>query len=513
VARVLDAQKDLTRTGQIVGTPGFMAPEQARGEKSLDPRADLFALGCVLYRAITGRLPFDGEDVLSVLAKLVLDDPPRLRALVAVPVFLDELVFRMMRKDRGERPASAREVREALERGFALASSPDAEAPTLALEPATPAQTVEVRASNRARRAAIGAGIAIAIAIAAAIGIAVSASMPEDGDPQVLSSADRAIATRACRVWSRAIAASQRPDGSFGLERHRQGFGWTTGQELYSLAHAADGCGAPMTERSRTRGLAALERFRTENGYEGVARGQGGESAATAWALLALSETEAEPAHITRALALLLASQHDDGGFTLLETDRGPSTYPTVLALWALSSAAPADARASEARRSAADWVRARLRARRGLREIAGLSEQAVFALWRARSLEDDPPATDRALFADLARTMIARCAYSTAQGRCTRPFDADGEFDLLDDPQRTPNFRAFWLPWSMLTSYALASDRALGLDPELVRGLLDITRSALRYVGRAMELLSAAPAYQLSEYLHAATEIAASPP
>ncbi|MEJ7734428.1 MAG: serine/threonine-protein kinase, partial [Polyangiaceae bacterium] len=108
IAREIGVERELTRTGEVVGTPGYMAPEQARGQKTLDGRTDLFALGCVLFRSISGRPAFEGEDVLSVLSKLILQDPPRVsQASAPVPKQLERLVARMLAKDPAQRPASA----------------------------------------------------------------------------------------------------------------------------------------------------------------------------------------------------------------------------------------------------------------------------------------------------------------------------------------------------------------------------------------------------------------------
>ena len=73
LARAAQDSVHLTQSGLIVGTPSFMAPEQSRAT-GVDHRADLFSLGCVLYRCCTGRLPFKGTDTISILASLALDE-------------------------------------------------------------------------------------------------------------------------------------------------------------------------------------------------------------------------------------------------------------------------------------------------------------------------------------------------------------------------------------------------------------------------------------------------------
>jgi serine/threonine protein kinase len=107
-------QEHLTRSGAVVGTPAFMAPEQARGEP-LDARADLFSLGCVLYRAVTGRLPFQGHGPMATLLALATETPPAPHELNAeVPQPLSALIMNLLAKDRSARPRSAAVVAEAL---------------------------------------------------------------------------------------------------------------------------------------------------------------------------------------------------------------------------------------------------------------------------------------------------------------------------------------------------------------------------------------------------------------
>jgi serine/threonine protein kinase len=96
----------LTNPGAVCGTPGYMAPEQALGEADVDARADVFALGCVLFRCLAGRSPFEGEHLAAVLAKTLLEPAPSLCSLRSdVPAALDALVGQMLSKEPDERPA------------------------------------------------------------------------------------------------------------------------------------------------------------------------------------------------------------------------------------------------------------------------------------------------------------------------------------------------------------------------------------------------------------------------
>jgi tetratricopeptide (TPR) repeat protein len=126
IARAAASDANLTRTGTTIGTPAYMAPEQVRGERALDARVDVFALGAVFLECITGRPAFGGEHAMAVLAKVLLTDPPRLCELIpGAPAALDELVRAMLSKDPAARPRDGGEVARAL---APLLDSPDLDA-------------------------------------------------------------------------------------------------------------------------------------------------------------------------------------------------------------------------------------------------------------------------------------------------------------------------------------------------------------------------------------------------
>jgi tetratricopeptide (TPR) repeat protein len=97
----------ITATGAGIGTPEYMAPEQARGDRNIGPQADVFSLGCVLFKCLTGRPAFRGDHPAAVLAKVaMLRRPPRVSELRPdIPRTVDNLVARMMAHRASERPA------------------------------------------------------------------------------------------------------------------------------------------------------------------------------------------------------------------------------------------------------------------------------------------------------------------------------------------------------------------------------------------------------------------------
>ena len=116
LARLSGDQANLTQSGAVMGTPAYMAPEQARG-RAVDHRADLFSLGCILYELSTGKRPFTGPNTMAVLSSLALDVPPEPITLnPQLPPELSRLIAKLLLKDPAKRISSANDVVETLKK-------------------------------------------------------------------------------------------------------------------------------------------------------------------------------------------------------------------------------------------------------------------------------------------------------------------------------------------------------------------------------------------------------------
>ncbi len=114
ISKVGHGNDKLTKTGTVMGTPDYMAPEQARGDK-VDLRADIYAVGAILYRSLTGRKPFSAPDPMSTLTAVLTQEPTRPSTLeVSIPLPLELVIQRAMAKRPEERYANMRELERAL---------------------------------------------------------------------------------------------------------------------------------------------------------------------------------------------------------------------------------------------------------------------------------------------------------------------------------------------------------------------------------------------------------------
>jgi eukaryotic-like serine/threonine-protein kinase len=115
IAREAIENTRITRTGAFIGTLGYVSPEQARGDRNLDARSDVFALGCVLYECLTGRCAFSGSNLVAVRTKTIFSEPPAIAGLCPeLPAALAHLVSSMLAKAPAARPRDGATVAEAL---------------------------------------------------------------------------------------------------------------------------------------------------------------------------------------------------------------------------------------------------------------------------------------------------------------------------------------------------------------------------------------------------------------
>jgi serine/threonine-protein kinase len=169
IAKVMEggAEDHLTRTGTILGTPVYMAPEQIKG-RSVDQRTDVYSLGAILYELATGRPPFMAGDggVLRLLSQHLMEDPePPRRLNPNIGGRTEEAIMRCLRKEAGERFNTMSELAAALERGERAATHPALTSFTAAEIP-VPALTMAAGAAMAPKKSntpLIAGGVAVVL--------------------------------------------------------------------------------------------------------------------------------------------------------------------------------------------------------------------------------------------------------------------------------------------------------------------------------------------------------------
>lgn len=107
---------DVTKTGEIMGSPHYMSPEQVRAEKDLDHRTDIWSMGVILYRMLAGELPFPGDQIGPVLAKILTDPIPQItRVAPDLPPAIDQFFLRALARDKAYRFPSIGEMVDAFQ--------------------------------------------------------------------------------------------------------------------------------------------------------------------------------------------------------------------------------------------------------------------------------------------------------------------------------------------------------------------------------------------------------------
>ncbi len=183
LARDLVEAGSASVTGQVLGTPHFMPPEQGRGEK-VDERSDVYALGATIYAMLTGRVPFEGTNAISVIMKHATEAVvPPIQMDTSIPRPLSDLVVAMLEKDASRRPQRMTDVLQALE----TMKDPRG---SVAIHPTHVAGR---RPAARAVGLAAGALLLLVVGVAAGVGLARKGRQPRiDLEAAVAFSRDRA---------------------------------------------------------------------------------------------------------------------------------------------------------------------------------------------------------------------------------------------------------------------------------------------------------------------------------
>lgn len=321
IARGMDNETQITTMGSVVGTPYYMSPEQVTGEK-LDGRSDLYSLGVVFYKTLTGKVPYDGDSALNIGIRHIKDPVPRLPSGLSA---MQPLIDKFMAKAPAHRFQSGAEVIEALDKFAQSNAMPKSVAKTEILSSAvvdeikrstgqssgqtpgnrpsvTRVMRVKSRKSSPMRFLVIGIGLALVIGGAAAWyvlqgrGNAVGGAMPAAPAAQVAQQQDAAEAEgvtprersladllgRADALRARG-ALTEPPDGN-ALDTYRQALERAPGN------------------RAALAGLAAIAQAVAEQGERALADGRVDD--ARARHALALSVAPGDPAVLALGAAL-----------------------------------------------------------------------------------------------------------------------------------------------------------------------------------------------------------------
>src|SRR5262249_7804565 len=137
LAKVTGGEADMTQSGNILGTPKYMSPEQAEGKLTIGPPCDVYALGGILYFMLTGQPPFSGSSLSQIVMQVMNAEPPSPRDLTPeVPEALAEVCRRSLAKAPEARYPSAASMAEALRSMHSVTVNQPPSTPEVALEPA-----------------------------------------------------------------------------------------------------------------------------------------------------------------------------------------------------------------------------------------------------------------------------------------------------------------------------------------------------------------------------------------
>jgi serine/threonine protein kinase len=223
IAKLLSSDtpnESLTRTGMVLGTPRYIAPEQCGGVTAVDHRADVYSLGCILFEMLCGRPPFEHDGFRALLVAHMFQPPPLASTLAPeIPPWLDDLIARMLAKQPDCRPASMAEVADRLSEGLSQRLSegdhtgehrsrwvPPAGRQTCLLPVVRPAAR---RTADFRRRGVAVAGLVGGLAAAVAISVLVLSHAPRKTNGSAEAAEAAAVAQAADATG--ATALSQTP--------------------------------------------------------------------------------------------------------------------------------------------------------------------------------------------------------------------------------------------------------------------------------------------------------------
>ncbi|MEV5325093.1 serine/threonine-protein kinase [Nonomuraea fastidiosa] len=218
IARALDTIGGVTGTGEVIGTPRYMAPEVLRGDP-VSPACDVFSWGCLVAFAASGRAPFGG-DTLPAMVYQVLNTEPNLDA---IDPGLRELVAAALNKDPAKRPTA----QQLLDQLVGRSAAPEQAAHTVqvAWQQSTAPYTIPpTGGGDRARRGRLYAGLAAAAAVVVAAGVGAWALFGPSGPPDNLGLLYQEDFTQTTGGWSGTYdpespgSVGYRPDGTYGID-------------------------------------------------------------------------------------------------------------------------------------------------------------------------------------------------------------------------------------------------------------------------------------------------------